>query len=380
MNKASTSAITRRHFVRSLCGSAIALLCRADLSQARAGPTQIGASADERVADYMRRFDIPGMSIAFGRGKTLLFSRGYGWADMSRKIPVTEQSLFRIASNSKALTSAAIFKLIEAGRLTLETPVFAPNGVLSEYSMLGAHRDWMHAITVHHLLTHTAGGWSNEQDDPMFDKRGLDRQALINETLRTRALERAPGEHYAYSNFGYCVLGRVIERVSGEPYVRVVRQSLLQPVAVHDMQIGTRQPAPNEVRYYGHDGGDPYDLPMQRLDSLGGWIATATDMVRWVAGIFSVEDNEGQTALLTSDSLKQMTTGTHANPGYGCGWAINPAGNCWHNGSLPGTMSLMVHTATGLSWAANLNTRSRDKRAAGELDKMMWQIILNMPH
>jgi CubicO group peptidase (beta-lactamase class C family) len=346
----------------------------------QSGPVQIGSSADELVAQYMKRFDVPGMSIAFARGKNLLLARGYGWADTSRRIKVTPQSRFRIASNSKALTSASIFKLLEAGRVTLDTPVFAPDGVLPEYSSLGAHRDWIHQITVYHLLTHTAGGWGNERDDPMFEKRGLDQHALIAATLKTHPLEHAPGEHYAYSNFGYCVLGRVIERLSGEPYVRYVRQNLLLPVGVRDMQIGTRQTAPEEVHYYGHDGGDPYDMPMQRLDSHGGWIATPTDMTRWVGGIFSASDDEGQAPLLTAESLAQMTKGTAANPGYACGWATNKAGNCWHTGGLPGTMSLMVHTSTGLSWAANLNTRGRDESASGELDKMMWRIVREMPH
>ena len=74
-----------------------------------------------------------------------------------------------------------------------------------------------------------------------------------------------------------------------------------------------------------------------------------------------------------------MTTGSAANPGYACGLAINKAGNAWHTGELPGTMSLMVHTHSKMCWAVVLNTSSPKKDADLRLDRMLWEIAKNVP-
>jgi D-alanyl-D-alanine carboxypeptidase len=227
---------------------------------------------------------------------------------------------------------------------------------------------------VRHLLTHTAGGWPNDGSDPMFETSGLGQRQLIARTLQTLPLIAAPGERFAYSNFGYCVLGRVIEKVSGRSYERYVRQHVLEPAGVRAMQIAAPAPAEDEVRYYSQDRQDPYLLPIARMDSHGGWIATPSDLVRCLGAIFSARDREGAPALLSAASLAEMTRPTTANPAYACGWRVNPAGNCWHTGSLPGTTSLVVHSAAGLSWAALLNTRVRDEEATLALDRLMWKL------
>jgi D-alanyl-D-alanine carboxypeptidase len=332
------------------------------------------AAADALVADYMTRFDTPALSAASARGKAPVDARAWGWADRQRRAPATIHSRFRIASVSKPLTATALFTLIEAGRLRLDDRVFAPNSLLPEFAALGPQLDWLHAITVHQLLTHTAGGWPNDGSDPMFEPSGLDQRQLIAHTLRTLPLVAAPGERFAYSNFGYCVLGRVIERVSGLSYERYVREHVLEPAGVRAMQIAASTPADDEVHYYSQDRQDPYRLPIARMDSHGGWIATPSDLVRCLVAIFSARDRNGAPTLLSATSLAEMTRPTTANPAYACGWRVNPAGNCWHTGSLSGTTSLMVHSAAGLSWAATLNTRVRDEAATLVLDQLMWKL------
>ena len=327
----------------------------------------------------MKEYSVPGMALAYARGPRLLYASCFGEANTSDHAAVQRNSLFRIASNSKAFTSAAIFLLIEQGKLGLDDKIFAPGGILGQFSNLGPHRNWIHSITVHDLLTHTSGGWSNDGNDPMFERPALNQQQLIAWTLQTHPLQNPPGEKFAYSNFGYCVLGRVIEHASGQPYARFVRQHVMRPAGIHDMRIGTNKTAPLEVHYYGQGGENPYDIPVARMDSHGGWISTAIDMTQFLAALFSPEDMEGGPSILTQQSLHQMTQGTHANPGYACGLAVNSAGNAWHAGSLPGTMSLMVHTRSGLAWSAVLNTRSPIKSAQIDLDKMLWKIARSVP-
>lgn len=346
-------------------------------AQPAAGPTP--PRAEPLVRAYMQQFDIPGMQVAFVRGNRTLYVGVFGVAERQPRVPVRADSLFRIASNSKAFTSAAIFLLVESGRIALTDRVFAPDGILRQYANLGAQRDWLHAITVHELLTHTAGGWSNESNDPMFEQPGMNHDQLIRWTLQTHRLQNAPGTHYAYSNFGYCVLGRVIEHVSGQPYAQFVHQNVMRPANITDMRIGVKQPARNEVRYYGQGGENPYGFPIARMDSHGGWIATAHDQARFLACLFSPQDNEGTPAVVSAESLRVMTTGTQANRGYACGLAVNTAGNAWHAGSLPGTMSLMVHTKSGMTWGAVCNTRPKADAAPNRLDDMLWQIARSVP-
>lgn len=341
--------------------------------------TTLPEPAETLARNYMKEFAVPGLQLTYRRGSRELYNGCFGEADHAEHRSVKPDSLFRIASNSKAFTSAAIFLLVEAGRLQLTDRVFAPDGLLPQFAELGEHQDWLHAITVHQLLTHTGGGWGNERNDPMFEKPGFNHEELIRWALETHPLQHPPGEKYAYSNFGYCVLGRVIERVSKKSYAEFVQQHVLRPARIHDMRIGTNQSAANEVRYYGQDNQRPYDIPIFRMDAHGGWIASAADMANFMAGLFSPSDDEGAPPILKPESLKTMIAGTQANPNYACGLAINKAGNAWHTGSLPGTMSLMVHTHGKMVWAVVLNTRSTKSDAALNLDQLLWQIARSVP-
>jgi D-alanyl-D-alanine carboxypeptidase len=338
--------------------------------------TALPPESEQLVRQYLSEHSIPGLQLAYARGAHVLNVGCFGKANRETDRPVTRESLFRIASCSKAFTSAAIFLLVEAGKLRLDDHVFGPSGILRQFAEEVPHRDWVDAITVHHLLTHTGGGWSNDGNDPMFQEAGLDHEPLIARTLKTHPLQNPPGEKYAYSNFGYCVLGRVIERVSEKRYAEFVRQEVLQSARIRDMTIATVEPAPGEVHY---DGEGPYGIPVARMDSHGGWIATAADLTSFLAGLFSPSDDAGAPAILKPESLREMIAGTRANPNYGCGLAVNESGNAWHTGSLPGTMSLMVHTHSGMSWAAVLNGRSATAGAASRLDSMLWQIARSVP-
>lgn len=348
-------------------------------SYSQPAPAAVPPNAEPLVRGFMQQFDIPGMQVAFVRGDRTLYVGTFGVASRETRVPVRADSLFRIASNSKAFTSAAIFLLVQSGRLSLQDRVFAPDGVLRQYAAIGDQREWLHAITIHELLTHTEGGWSNDGNDPMFEQPGMDHDALIRWTLRTHRLQNAPGTRYAYSNFGYCVLGRVIEHVGGQPYPQFVREHVMRPAGITDMRIGVKTPAPNEVRYYGQGNGNPYGFPVARMDSHGGWIGTAHDEARFLACLFSPQDNEGTPPIISAESLRTMTTGTQANPGYACGLAVNREGNAWHAGALPGTMSLMVHTRSGMTWGAVCNSQPKTDAAAGRLDAMLWQIARSVP-
>src|SRR5262249_34929274 len=131
-------------------------------------------------------------------------------------------------------------------------------------------------VCVEHLLTHTSGGWSNDANDPMFSRPELGHSELIAWTLRTRPLKAQPGTTFAYSNFGYCLLGRIIERISTQQYEAFVRRAILEPCGIADMSIAgntLEERQSNEVRYHPAGSGSPYAINVRRMDSHGGWIA-----------------------------------------------------------------------------------------------------------
>ncbi len=377
-----TRYVTRREMLQVTATFGAGLLVggwSAAGAQTQAASVNLPAHSEQLIRDYMEEFSVPGMQLTYRRGARVLYAGNFGWANREEHQAVASDSLFRIASCSKAFTSAAIFRLMEMGRLSLKDKVFTADGILRQFSEAGPQRDWIHAITIHHLLTHTGGGWGNHANDPMFAETGKNQDQLIRWTLETHPLEHPPGEHYDYSNFGYGVLGRVIEHVSGQSYAAFVRQAVLRPANLRDMEIGSQTAARNEVRYYGQAGENPYNFPIARMDSHGGWIASASDLAAFLASLFAPTDDAGMMPLLKPESLKQMTTGSGANPAYACGLSVNPAGNAWHAGSLPGSISIMVHTHSKLSWAAVYNTRSPKTDALGKLDNLLWIIARSVP-
>jgi CubicO group peptidase (beta-lactamase class C family) len=333
---------------------------------------------DGVVEAALRQFAVPGLSIAISAAGKPVFAQGYGEADRSAGEKVTPRSLFRIAGLSKPITAVAIFMLIERGRLHLTERVFGYGAVLGvDYG--ASYPPFVSQITVEHLLTHTTGGWPDDKTDPMFADAHHGQAGLITETLARRPQRHPPGNNYAYSNFGYCVLGRIIEKVSGESYQGFVRDQVLKRCGIADMRIAGNKPAdraPGEVVY--HDDRDkPYEIDIARMDSSGGWIATASDLARFltcVDGFPTVPD------ILRPDTLRLMTTPTSMQPGYAMGWSVNRNNNWWHAGSLPGSTASMTRTARGLCWAALANGRGRgagDHAAA--LDRMMWDVVRKVP-
>ena len=183
------------------------------------------------AANYMAEYGAPGLSVAIAHRGQLAYAEGFGFADPAAGQRVAPPDLFRIASVSKPVTSVAVFSLIEQGRLTLTDKVFGRTGILrNDYGTPKDRR--IEQITIEQLLTHTCGGWPNKGRDPMFSNPDFDQRRLIAWTLANVPLDHAPGTAYAYSNFGYCLLGRVIEKLTGQRYGAYVREAVLKPCGV----------------------------------------------------------------------------------------------------------------------------------------------------
>ncbi len=390
---------------------AVALLVLHAHAQPPAGaPTGSALPGLERVdatmMSLMAKYDCPGAQLAVTRHGRLVLAHGYGFADRETRALVQPDSLFRIASLSKLITSIAIFRLVEQHKLSLDAPAFA---LVPQITPLpGAKVDPRLArITIRHLLQHT-GGWDRDASgDPMFKSIEIatatqteapaGAEAIIRFMLG-RPLDFEPGTKYVYSNFGYNVLGRIIEQVSGQSYGDFVQANLFTKAGATHLLLGrtfAADRAPGEVTYYDYPSASrsnsvfpplrqrvaaPYGgFNLEAMDAHGAWLANAIDYVR----LLSALDGSRRPALLSGTSLETMTArpaspvSVDAPAYYACGLQVRPirgatstGANWWHGGSLPGTITYQVRLANGWSWAAFFNSRPKESRPfTAEIDK-----------
>lgn len=342
------------------------------------GPeARIEAHFDRCVEEFMGKYELPGLAIAVARKGEIVESRAYGWADEEEQRPVTTESLFRIASVSKPITAVGVLKLVESEELALDDLVFGKQGVLRRVIRRPEGR--VGEITVEHLLRHTAGeAWGNADADPMF-RWDLSGKELIKRVHQACPIDVAPGTAYSYSNFGYSVLGRVIEEVTGDDYEEWIFENVLEPCGIETMQVGVmrkRERPDLEVTYYDADNNFAPEFGVRRMDAHGGWIASAEDLVRFAMSVDGVAE---PAELLEPESMAAMTRATFADNGYGMGWSVNRAKNYWHTGSLPGTASMLGITHDGMCWAILVNKRPDGSGFYGDLDALFWSIRAGTP-
>jgi CubicO group peptidase (beta-lactamase class C family) len=239
------------------------------------------AAVESAVLATMTRVDATAATLAISRDGVLRTSRGFGYKDRGKIAPVPADALFRIASISKPFTAAAVRAAERAKRLDLDAKAFAlidaspPSG-----KKLGDPR--LADVTVRHLLEHQ-GGWDRAATfDPMFQVGEARRALQIDHDVTPRdliawmlaqPLQFTPGEKEVYSNFGYCVLGRVLEHaLEVRTYFEALQQTVLRPHGIVDVKLGrSAMPDPREVWYAGKR-----DAPvMEVLDACGGLIASA---------------------------------------------------------------------------------------------------------
>jgi N-acyl-D-amino-acid deacylase len=337
----------------------------------------------------MTKWDIPGGALAIMRDGQLMLARGYGFADVAREERVRPESLFRIASISKPITAVAILNLVEEGRLSLDARAL---GLLDDLrpadrSDVDPRAD---RITVRQLLEHSGGWDASGGFDPMFATRDIAEMMGVSAPadcatairfMRGQPLDFDPGSRYAYSNFGYCVLGRIIESAAGQTYEEYVTSQILDPMGIERMRLGQTMLSgryADEVHYYDYAGAplatsvfpeidEPVPWPyggfhLEAMDSHGGWVGSAADLVRFAWGL----ESKNPSAVLHADTVSTMVA--HPAPPlweggssyYALGWRVRPtrnSSNWWHTGSLPGSSAILYRRSDGTTWAALFNTR-----------------------
>lgn len=333
---------------------------------------------DKKVNAYLRKWHMKGASLAITRGDSLVYAKGYGWADEENGLEMTPRHILRMASVSKLITAAGIMVLHDRGDLNIKDTVFGPSGILNDSTITALIKDKnYYKITVEHLMRHQAGF----RRDPLFSSRDVMHQLQLDHApeaedfyrvVLNRRLKFAPGSWQSYSNFGYLLLSKIVEKVSGMPYDEFIRTEVLEPAGCYDMHIaGTyyEDKRDNEVRYYTHEGDGKYveeytdsDVMVERcyggnniplLSGAGAWCGSPAEIARFVASI----DGRPEVPDIISKESVELMTGYYDRDTFSLGWNDTHPDKGWsRTGTLSGTTALVKLFPDGECWVFISNT------------------------
>ena len=366
--------------VRSRCGFGV-LVCAALLSgqpgassspdattasQAASGPAGrlrgLMPEIDRRFREFAERSHAPGIAYGVVFDGALLHAGAWGVRDAASRAPVDRNTVFRIASMSKSFAAAAILKLRDEGRLSLEDPVerYVPELAGLKYPTADSPK-----ITIRHLLSHAEGF---PEDNPWGD-----RQLAVTDEQMSAMLRRGipfsnpPGLEYEYSNYGFAILGRIVARVSGRRYADYLKEHFFTPLGMSSTTLeAANVPADRLARGYRWEDErwkDEPALPDGAFGPMGGILTSPGDLATWVAlmtGAWPPRD-EPETGPLRRGSLREMQQIARTRPatarplpggapalnagGYGFGLGIQQTCEfeyiVSHTGGLPGYGSVM---------------------------------------
>src|ERR1035437_2400007 len=350
------------------------------------------ARLDTNMQSILLTYAIPGGSLAVVKDGRLVFTRGYGWADVENDEAFQPDSRCQIDSLTKTITAATMMKLVEDGKVSLDTPVFSLLNLQPPH-YAGAVFDsrWTN-ITVRHLLSHKAG-WNRDTAmnplrstgfDPVFwpdyaaRDLGLSAPPTPTDIVRwmlRKPLQTNPGSQFSYSSFGFVVAGRVIENITGQPF-ELAAEQLLAEAGITRVQLGANSPATRDIgealcylnpaitapkgigSYFEPKPFDfnlPYAYPAIMFDAAGGLIASAMDYARFVAAIDGLPTFPD---ILSTNSVATMAGGS-------LGWdsvsSSDPSTGIWtKEGDLFGSNSRSTKWSHGVIFVFLLNSLAPD--------------------
>ncbi len=285
---------------------------------------------DDIVNAELKRQGVPGASVAVVRDGKLVKAEGYGLANVELNVGATSQTVYQIGSVSKQFIAAGIMLLVQDGRLSLDEK--------ASRHLAATPPAWQ-AITLRHLLTHTAG---IVNEPPAFDPFKVQSDADVVRSAYASPLLFAPGVDWTYSNTGYFALAEIIRAVSGEPWDAFLQKRLFQPLGMTSTRTTTMEMVSNRAGGYapvnGKMGNAPPILPVRPS---GAFLSTVLDLAKWDAALSAG-------SLLSTATLGQMWAPVTLTGGrtyaYGFGWQVDAvAGHkrVHHSGTMPGFRATM---------------------------------------
>ena len=335
---------------------------------------------DSIMQRYLKRWEIHGAQLAISRHDSLLYARGFGYADKDRQIPMEPSYIMRMASVSKLVTATGIMKLRDMGKIRLSDKVFGPKGILNDTFYVNSIRDKRYFdITVEQLLRHKAG-FTNYAGDAIFSTRYImqqnhlttppDHRTLLRIVLR-RHLGYTPGTAQRYCNIGYTLLSLIIEKRTGMSYENFMQRYVLNPAGCYDFHIAgnyLKDRRKNETVYYMHSSSVPVpefnnsgrmvvrcygENDITTALGAGAWVASAAELCLLVA---SIDGDRTVPDVISPQAVKLMTQEMPDHQ-FSLGWNFTPRNRPWiRTGSLVGTSALVLRYPDGECWVFITNT------------------------
>ena len=299
---------------------------------------------DAAVEAWRAKSHAPALSAAVVKDNQLIWSKGYGLADVEQKLPARSDTVYRLASVTKSITAIAVMQLVEAGKLDLDAPI-------QQYCPSYPQKQW--TVTSRHLLTHMAGVRHNKWGETTSTRH----YASVTDAIavfKDDALLFEPGTKYSYSTQGYVLLGGAIENVSGIPYLQYLQERIFAPAGMtHTAADDASLNIPNRAVGYrrglfgfgwlswfrGVHVAPPHDTSIKI--PAGGLVSTVEDMAR-----FAIAVNSG--ILVRPETLAAMWTKPKTRGGeesiYGLGFLIgekNGQQRVFNDGSQAGTRTFL---------------------------------------
>lgn len=289
----------------------------------QAGGAGLDATFETLVRERMARWSIPGATLGELDGVTRR-EAAFGVTSLETGFPVRTDSLFQIGSITKIFTATLVMMLVEEGKLALDTPVitYLPSLKLAD---AGARR----SVTLRMLLCHSAGFFGDYFADFGWGDDAL-RQYVDH--LDTLPQQTEPGTSWAYNNAGFCLAGALIEQVTGQPYERVMRERVFQPLGLthsffyaheaiaYPVAVGHTQKVPAGDE---HEVARLYPLP-RAVNAAGGIISTVDDLLTFAAFHIAGGVTQNGQRLLPEGSIRAMwepqIIAANFAESYGLGW------------------------------------------------------------
>jgi CubicO group peptidase (beta-lactamase class C family) len=336
--------------------AALVVAVPAQAQQARLSNAEIAGRVQAVVERIVARPEAVGLSVAVAVGDEIIVDAGFGKADLEWNLPADETAIFRIGSVTKQFTGAAIMRLAETGKLSLDDPL---SKYVPEFDTGGR------TVTIRQLLNHTSGVPSYTSQ-PEFMSKYAPRELSDEELLATVAgvdFDFEPGEKWNYSNTGYYLLGMVAAKASGKPFGAFLRDEFFEPLGLSRTYYGAdRAIVPHRAQgYQFHAGSRQFandePISMNVPGAAGAMWSTAGDLVRWQIAL-----TEGRA--VSPASYQEMITSTaptgQGDGRYGFGLMLGGEGEelrISHGGGIPGfNSSLSYLPAKGLRTAVISNS------------------------
>ena len=317
-------------------------------------------NADRQAKEWIAR-GIPGLSLTVAVDGKIMYSEGFGYADLEERVPVWPTTKFRIGSISKPLTATALMQLVEAGKLDLDAPV---QKYVPSFPDKGA------VITARMLAGHLAGIRHYQGDEFNIQKHYanvLDGMKIFEND----PLVSPPGTKFNYSSYGYNLLSAVVESASGENFLAYMQKHVFEAMGLaHTAADQNTQIVEQRSRFYEKEKDGTLENAPYVDNSYkwagGGFLSTSEDLVRFGSMLL-------QPGFLKADSLKLLFTPqkrkSGEETGYGMGWGItkSPSGRVVYEhsgGSIGGSSQLMVYPETHMVVALVTNLTSREWKAS----------------